>query len=90
MLSESREAPQGEQPRKLAPRLRIGRVSATENACPKVSAEGSAVSVGWTTADPSDLNIYRMIWWRVRYFFGCGRLAGGTIPFIRRYSTICP
>jgi len=24
------------------------------------------------------------------YFPGCGRLAGGTIPFMRRYSTICP
>ncbi len=28
---------------------------------------------------------------RLGYFFsGCGRLAGGMIPFIRRYSTICP
>jgi hypothetical protein len=24
------------------------------------------------------------------YFFGCGLLAGGMIPFIRKYSTIWP
>ena len=23
-------------------------------------------------------------------YFCCGRLAGGMIPFMRRYSTICP
>ena len=27
---------------------------------------------------------------RTNYFFGCGRLAGGTMPFMRKYSTIWP
>jgi hypothetical protein len=24
------------------------------------------------------------------HYFECGRLEGGTMPFMRRYSTICP